>query len=324
MASGFLALLDDISVLARAAASSLDDLASAAMKASAKAAGVAIDDAAVTPQYVKGLEPKRELSVIKQITMGSLRNKFFIILPAAMIFSTWAPWILPVFLILGGSYLAFEGAEKVLGWCGIHLHEEVTAELKAESPEALERKIVAGAVRTDLVLSAEIMLITLANVEVVGFWPRLGVLCIVAVVMTIAVYGVVAILVKMDDIGMVFAKSKAGLLASLGRGIVKGMPLVFSFLSVVGTVAMLWVGGHIVAKSLSDLGFTPFYDVSHWIIESLTSLGPVVAWFGDTIYSAILGLALGLILVAVMFGINKVRRPNAVAVPLAEDQLSKD
>lgn len=316
MASGFFALLDDISVLAKAAAASVDDLASAAMKASAKAAGVVIDDAAVTPQYVKGIEPKRELSVIKRITMGSLRNKFFIILPAAMLFSTFAPWILPVFLILGGSYLAFEGAEKVLGWCGVHLHHEAAAELKAENPEELERKIVSGAVRTDLVLSAEIMLITLANVEVEGFWPRLGVLSIVAVVMTAAVYGVVAILVKMDDIGMVFAKSKAGLLASLGKGIVKAMPMVFNLLSIVGTIAMLWVGGHIVAKSLFDLGFSPLYDVSHWIIESLASLGPVVAWFGDTIYSAILGLVLGLILVAAVFAINKARHRTAAPVPV--------
>lgn len=121
MASGFLALLDDIAVLAKAAASTVDDLASAAMKASAKAAGVVIDDAAVTPQYVRGIEPKRELSIIKRITIGSLRNKFLIILPAAMVFSTWAPWILPIFLILGGSYLAFEGGEKVLGWFGVHL-----------------------------------------------------------------------------------------------------------------------------------------------------------------------------------------------------------
>lgn len=313
MSSGFLALLDDIAVLAKAAASSVDDLASAAMKASAKAAGVVIDDAAVTPQYVRGIEPKRELSVIKRITIGSLRNKFFIILPAAMVFSTWAPWILPIFLILGGSYLAFEGAEKVLGWFGVHLHAESKEETKAADPVEFERNIVSGAVRTDLVLSAEIMLITLANVDVESFWERLGVLVIVAFVMTALVYGVVALLVKMDDIGMVLARSKAGMVAKLGRGTVKAMPKVFALLSIVGTVAMLWVGGHIVIKSLSDLGFAPLYDFSHWIIESLSQLGGVVAWFGDTIYSAIFGLSLGLLLVGAIIAVNKMRHRNTVA-----------
>lgn len=313
MASGFLALLDDIAVLAKAAASTVDDLASAAMKASAKAAGVVIDDAAVTPQYVRGIEPKRELSIIKRITIGSLRNKFLIILPAAMVFSTWAPWILPIFLILGGSYLAFEGGEKVLGWFGVHLHEESKEEAKSADPVEFERTIVSGAVRTDLVLSAEIMLITLANVDVQSFWERLGVLAIVAVVMTVLVYGVVALLVKMDDIGMVLAKSKAGIVAKFGRGTVKAMPKVFSLLSIVGTVAMLWVGGHIVIKSLSDLGFTPLYDLSHWILESLSHLGGVVAWFGDTFYSAIFGLALGLLLVGSMTVFNKLRHRKAAA-----------
>lgn len=307
MSSGFLALLDDIAVLAKAAAASIDDLATAAMKASAKAAGVVIDDAAVTPQYVQGIDAKRELPVIKKITMGSLRNKFLIILPAAMVFSTWAPWILPIFLILGGSYLAYEGGEKVLGWFGVHLHHESKAEIKAQDPVEFERTLVAGAVRTDLVLSAEIMLITLANVDVETFWERLGILAIVAVVMTIAVYGVVAILVKMDDIGLMLARSKAGFTAKLGRGIVKGMPKVFSTLSIVGTVAMLWVGGHIVIKSLSDLSFTPLYDFSHWIISSLAHLGSVISWLGDTVYSAIFGVTLGLVLVGVHMGITKVR-----------------
>lgn len=308
MATGFLALLDDIAVLARTAAASLDDLATAAVKASAKSAGVVIDDAAVTPQYVQGVSPQRELAVIKRITMGSLRNKFFFILPAAMVFTTWAPWILPIFLIAGGAYLAFEGAEKVLGWFGVHLHGDKESLTTAENPEEFENKLVAGAVRTDLILSAEIMLITLSNVEVDGFVDRLIILIIVAVLMTAVVYGAVAILVKMDDIGLVLAGSRSGVIGATGRGIVKVMPKVFTVLSVVGTIAMLWVGGHIFAKSLSDLGAHFFYNIAHDVAHALEPFGgAVAAWFGDTIYSAVLGIVLGLAIVGVVTLIGKIR-----------------
>ena len=313
MASGFLALLDDISVLARAAASSLDDMAGAAMKASTKAAGVVIDDAAVTPQYVQGLEPRRELPIIKRITLGSLRNKFFIVLPAAMIFSTWAPWILPIFLILGGTYLAFEGAEKVLGWCGVHLHHDAVQVNQARNTQEFEDKTVAGAVRTDLVLSAEIMLISLANVDAQSFWERLGILSIVAIVMTVVVYGVVAILVKMDDVGLHLAKSKAGALAAFGRGLVTGMPKVFTALSIIGTLAMLCVGGHIVIKSAADLGWTPLYDFAHLLSASVAHFGRVPPWCADTLYSAVVGLAWGLVVVGVVVLIGKVRHRGQVA-----------
>ncbi len=311
MASGLFALLDDIAVLAKAAASSLDDMAAAAMKASAKSVGVVIDDAAVTPQYVQGIAPSRELPVVKRITLGSLRNKFIFILPVALILTTWAPWALPVLLIFGGSYLAFEGAEKFLAWFGVHLHEEKKNPLEVvENSEEFENKLVGGAVRTDLILSTEIMLIALSNVGHHPFWEQVGILAIIALVMTAGVYGVVALLVKMDDIGLRMSKSNRKLTPIIGRGLVKAMPHVFTVLSVVGTIAMLWVGGHIFAKSLSDLGFTPLYDVAHDIAHWAEGFaGSVGAWIGDTAYSAVVGLVLGLVIVGVVYVVGRIRHP---------------
>lgn len=313
VASGFLALLDDISVLARSAAASVDDLATQAVKASAKSLGVVIDDAAVTPQYVRGVSPKRELAVIKRITLGSLRNKFLFILPAAMVFTTWAPWVLPIFLICGGLYLAFEGAEKVLGWFGVHLHGEGPKAVVTSDPNQFENQLVSGAVRTDLILSAEIMLITLANVTADGFWNRLGVLAIVALMMTALVYGVVAILVKLDDIGLAMVKHGTKLGAALGNGIVKAMPGVFSVISVVGTIAMLWVGGHIVVQSLFDLGWSAPHDALSWVADLVRSAGGVVVWLADTFISAVIGIGLGLIAVLLITSVHKLRTGAKVA-----------
>lgn len=310
MASGFFALLDDIALLAKAAASSVDDMTAAAMKASAKSIGVVIDDAAVTPQYVQGIAPSRELPVVKRITMGSLRNKFLIILPVALLLTTFAPMVLPVLLILGGSYLAFEGAEKVLGWFGIHLHgdDKKTDIDTVKNEKEFEDSLVGGAVRTDLILSTEIMLIALSNVGHHPFWEQVGILAIIAVIMTVGVYGVVALLVKMDDLGLKLSTRPRKVSAAVGRGLVKGMPYVFEILSIVGTIAMLWVGGHIFAKSLYDLGFTPLYDVAHHIAEWFRGFsGGVGAWIGDTLYSAVVGLIWGLIIVGVVALIGKIR-----------------
>jgi len=314
MASGFFALLDDIALLAKAAASSLDDMASAAVKASAKSVGVVIDDAAVAPQYVQGIAPARELPVVRRITFGSLRNKFLIILPLALLLSTFAPKVLPILLIIGGSYLAFEGAEKLLGWFGIHLHgEDKKSELEqVKNSSEFEDKLVGGAVRTDLVLSTEIMLIALSNVGEHSFWSQVGILAIIAVIMTVGVYGVVALLVKMDDVGLHLSRSSLRGTAAVGRGLVKGMPYVFEVLSVVGTIAMLWVGGHIFAKSLSDLGFTPLYDgahhVAHWF-EGFS--GGIGSWVGDTVYSAVIGTAWGLLIVGAVTLIGKLTHRRA-------------
>ena len=284
----------------------VDDILSAAMKASAKAAGVVIDDAAVTPQYVQGLTPARELPVVGKIALGSLVNKFVIIIPIALLLTAFAPWVLPYLLILGGSYLCFEGAEKVLEWFGVqHGH--------ADEGARDERKLVLGAVRTDLILSTEIMLISLASLDKgLGIWSTLAILAVIALVMTVAVYGAVALLVKVDDIGLKMAKNPAQRVRHTGTRIVRSMPAVFRFISVLGTVAMLWVGGHLVRINPGGAGLHAPADVLHAVEHALEPLGGFVVWVVDTIISAIAGLVWGLVIVGVVLGIAKLfgRKPS--------------
>ena len=284
----------------------VDDILSAAMKASAKAAGVVIDDAAVTPQYVQGLTPARELPVVGKIALGSLVNKFVIIIPIALLLTAFAPWVLPYLLILGGSYLCFEGAEKVLEWFGVqHGH--------ADEGARDERRLVLGAVRTDLILSTEIMLISLASLDKgLGIWSTLAILAVIALVMTVAVYGAVALLVKVDDIGLKMAKNPAQRVRHTGTRIVRSMPAVFRFISVLGTVAMLWVGGHLVLINLGEVGLHAPADVLHAVEHALEPLGGFVVWVVDTIISAIAGLVWGLVIVGVVLGIAKLfgRKPS--------------
>lgn len=284
----------------------VDDILSAAMKASAKAAGVVIDDAAVTPQYVQGLTPARELPVVGKIALGSLVNKFVIIIPIALLLTAFAPWVLPYLLIVGGSYLCFEGAEKVLEWFGVqHGH--------ADEGARDERKLVLGAVRTDLILSTEIMLISLASLDKgLGIWSTLAILAVIALVMTVAVYGAVALLVKIDDIGLKMAKNPAQRVRHTGTRIVRSMPAVFRFISVLGTVAMLWVGGHLVLINLGEVGLHAPADVLHAVEHALEPLGGFVVWVVDTIISAIAGLAWGLVIVGVVLGVAKLfgRKPS--------------
>jgi uncharacterized protein len=284
----------------------VDDILSAAMKASAKAAGVVIDDAAVTPQYVQGLTPARELPVVGKIALGSLVNKFVIIIPIALLLTAFAPWVLPYLLILGGSYLCFEGAEKVLEWFGVqHGH--------ADEGARDERKLVLGAVRTDLILSTEIMLISLASLDKgLGIWSTLAILAVIALVMTVAVYGAVALLVKIDDIGLKMAKNPAQRVRHTGTRIVRSMPAVFRFISVLGTVAMLWVGGHLVLINLGEVGLHAPADVLHAVEHALEPLGGFVVWVVDTLISAVAGLIWGLVIVGVVLGIAKLfgRKPS--------------
>ena len=222
----------------------VDDVLTAALKASAKTAGVVIDDAAVTPQYVQGLTPARELPVVWRIALGSLFNKFVIIIPLALLLSAFAPWVLPFLLIIGGTYLCFEGAEKVTEWFGAH-HASEAAEPRDE------RKLVFGAIRTDLILSTEIMLIALDSLDPdFGIWMTLGALVAIGLGMTVLVYGTVALLVKIDDIGLRLMKSPTRSVRRTGARIVASMPAVFRVISIVGTVAMLWVGGHLVIANL--------------------------------------------------------------------------
>ncbi|MGB4779645.1 DUF808 domain-containing protein [Microbacterium sp.] len=277
----------------------VDDILSAALKASAKSAGVVIDDAAVTPQYVQGLTPARELPVVGRIALGSLANKFLIIIPIALLLTAFAPWVLPWLLIVGGTYLCFEGAEKVLEWFGFHHgHEEEGARD--------EKRLVAGAIRTDLILSTEIMLIGLSNIDPgLGFWMRLAVLVLIALAMTALVYGAVALLVKLDDIGLKMAKNPSERVRHTGTRIVRSMPAVFRVISIIGTVAMLWVGGHLVLANLGEVGWHAPIDLLHGVEHALEPWGPVIVWIGDTLISAIAGLAVGLVIVGVVLVIGK-------------------
>ncbi|WP_298742225.1 DUF808 domain-containing protein [uncultured Microbacterium sp.] len=284
----------------------VDDILSAAMKASAKTAGVVIDDAAVTPQYVQGLTPARELPVVGKIALGSLANKFLIIIPIALLLTAFAPWVLPFLLIIGGAYLCFEGAEKVLEWFGFaHGH--------ADEGARDEKKLVLGAVRTDLILSTEIMLISLASLDAgMGIWTTLAVLAVIALMMTVIVYGAVALLVKIDDIGLKMAKSPDVRVRHTGTRIVRSMPAVFRVISIIGTVAMLWVGGHLVLANLDEVGVHLAGDLIHGVEHLLEPLGSVIVWIGDTIVSAIAGLILGLVIVGIVLGIGRLigRRPS--------------
>ncbi|SNS53047.1 DUF808 domain-containing protein [Rhodococcoides kyotonense] len=304
MAGGLVALLDDVAALARLAAASIDDVGAATGRATAKAAGVVIDDAAVTPQYVRGLAAERELPIIKKIAIGSLRNKLLIILPIALLLSQFLPWLLTPILMLGGCYLAYEAVHKIWGALfghGDH-HEE------DDGPRD-EDSVVSGAVRTDLILSAEIMVIALDTIASEGFWSRLIILAVVAVVITVVVYGVVGLIVKMDDIGLRLAEKSSGFVEKFGRGLVKAMPKVMSFLGVVGTAAMLWVGGHILLVGIDELGFHPLYELVHHgedAVHDIAGIGPVLAWIVNTLASALLGLVVGTIIVAAQLGVSKV------------------
>ncbi|GGA69049.1 ABC transporter [Pseudoclavibacter endophyticus] len=277
----------------------VDDILSAALKASSKSAAVVVDDAAVTPQYVRGLSPARELPVVGKIALGSIGNKFVIIIPFALLLTAFAPWVLPYLLIIGGVYLCFEGAEKVLEWFGVgHAHHEEGARD--------EKKLVWGAIRTDLILSTEIMLISLANLDTsAGFWFTLAALAVIAIAMTVIVYGAVALLVKIDDIGLKLATGDAKGLRHTGVRITRSMPVVFRIISVIGTVAMLWVGGHLVILNAGEVGVPFAIDALHALEHVLEPAGPIVVWFGDTLVSAIAGLVVGAAIVGVIMGIGR-------------------
>ncbi len=310
MAGGLVALLDDVAVLARAAAASIDDVGVAAVKAGAKAAGVVIDDAAVTPQYVRGLAAQRELPIIKRIAIGSLRNKFLIILPAILLLSQFVPWLLTPILMLGGAYLCYEGAEKV--WHKIAHSDDHAAEEKAPD----EKTLISGAVRTDLILSAEIMVITLNEVIDEPFWSRLAILAVVALVMTVAVYGAVGLIVKMDDVGLRLGEN-SGPVAAFGNGLVKAMPKVLTGLTVIGTAAMLWVGGHILLVGTDELGLHFLYSAVHHMEEAAHdatgALGGVIGWLVNTFFSAVLGFLVGALIVLVMTFTTHRRKPATEA-----------
>ncbi|EWT00842.1 ABC transporter [Intrasporangium oryzae NRRL B-24470] len=299
MAGGLVALLDDIAALVKLAAASVDDVGAAAARASVKATGVVVDDTAVTPRYVQGLEPERELPIIKRIAFGSLRNKLLIILPVAMLLSQFLPWLLTPILMVGGAYLCYEGAEKIWEAVSGHGADEEPAAVDGSQEDA----VVSGAIRTDFILSAEIMVIALNEVENEPFLSRGIILVFVALVITALVYGVVGLIVKMDDIGLRLAQRDSGLSQRVGRGLVKGMPVLLEVLSVVGIAAMLWVGGHILLVGIDELGWHAPYDLVHHLEEAVhgvAGVGGVLGWLVNTLASALLGLVVGAVIVAVM------------------------
>ncbi len=303
MSAGLFGLLDDVAAIARLAAASIDDVGAASAKASAKAAGVVVDDTAVTPQYVAGVAAERELPIIKKIAIGSLRNKILFILPAALLLSQFAPdWVLPVILICGGTFLAYEGAHKV--WEAVSGHHPEPQEAASEIGPEDEAAMVAGAIRTDFILSAEIMVIALDSVADEPFAARAAVLVVVALGITLLVYGVVGLIVKMDDVGLALAGRASKVAQTVGRGLVAFMPRLLSIIAVVGTAAMLWVGGHILLVQVDELGWHwPYAQVHHLEEEAahaVEAIGGVVSWLVNTALSAVVGLVVGAVVVLVM------------------------
>ncbi len=306
--SGLLALLDDVAGIAKIAAASVDDVAGQAAKAGAKAAGAVIDDAAVTPKYVHGFAAARELPIVGKIALGSIRNKLLFLLPAALILSAFAPWAIVPLLMIGGAYLCFEGAEKV--WHVLYPHApHADGHIDpggdpAGDPAHLEREKVTGAVKTDFILSAEIMTIALAALpEGQAVWLQALTLAVVAVGITVAVYGGVALIVKADDFGLWLARrGRFAPTRALGRGIVAVMPRFLSGLMVVGTAAMIWVGGSILLHGLAELGFAAPYDAIHHLAQAAAHAVPeraagLTEWAVTAACDGVLGLGLGLALI---------------------------
>lgn len=295
MASGLVALLDDVAAIAKVAAASLDDVSAAAGKAGAKAVGVVVDDTAVTPSYATGFTPDRELPIVWKISLGSLRNKFLFLLPGALLLSAFAPWAVTPILMLGGAYLAFEATEKILEAVR---HEDTADEAKelALGSAELEKAKVSGAIRTDLILSAEITAISLSSVTDRPLPVQATALALVGLLITAGVYGVVALIVKMDDIGLHFARSERRLVRRLGAALVRGMPTVLTWLSTIGTGAMLWVGGGILLHGLEHYHAPVLPELTHALTGPATHLplvGPAAGWLVFALLSAVLGLVVG-------------------------------
>ncbi|MBU8538038.1 DUF808 domain-containing protein [Falsiroseomonas tokyonensis] len=324
MSVGLIALLDDIAALAKVAAASLDDIGAQTLKAGAKAAGVVIDDAAVTPRYVVGFAAARELPIVGRIALGSLKNKLLFLLPGALALSLLAPWAITPLLMLGGAYLCFEGAEKVIEAIFPH-HGMMVSKSPglAEDDRTLEDQKIASAIQTDFILSAEIMAITLATVPEASFIGQAAVLAAVGISITVLVYGAVALIVKADDAGVAMAQTGSAPLRALGRGIVLGMPYLLKVLAIVGTAAMVWVGGGIILHGLEEYGLGGMAHALHAASDAaaaaMPAIGGAAAWFVTALGSGLLGLVLGAALVPVVEKLIlpawRRLRPGAKGVP---------
>ena len=300
MPTGLVALLDDVAAIAKVAAASLDDIGVAASRAGTKAAGVVIDDAAVTPRYVTGFDPARELPMIWKIANGSIKNKLLFLLPAAVLLGQFAPFLIPFILIIGGLFLCYEAAEKVLEL--FHIDETTKHEKPAimEGP-GREDVMVAGAIRTDFILSAEIMAISLSEVTDQVWWQQAIILALIGVVITIGVYGAVALIVKMDDVGLHMAKNNEGALASFGRGLVAFMPNLLVAISIIGTLAMAWVGGGLLVHNIAVIGWHGPEALIHWIASPIVGLGSeniagFLDWLVFAVLSGVIGVAIGAVI----------------------------
>jgi predicted DNA repair protein MutK len=301
MAGGLVGLFDDVAALAKLAAASVDDVGMAAARASMKAAGVVVDDAAVTPAYVQGLAADRELPIIKKIALGSLRNKLVFILPVALLLSSVAPTLVEIILMFGGCFLAYEGAHKVIHALRRDDHDHgVPAVVEGVDVEA---KTVAGAIRTDFILSAEIMVISLKEVIDEPVLSRGVILALVGVLITVVVYGAVALIVKMDDIGLKLVQRPSAGSQRTGHLLVVGMPRVLAWLSVIGTAAMLWVGGHILLVGFDELGWAWPYHLVHDLehtVRDVPAVSGVLSWLVNTLASAIVGFVVGAVIAVVV------------------------
>lgn len=313
--SGLLALLDDVAALAKVAAASFDDVAAQSFKAGAKAAGVVIDDAAVTPAYVTGFAAERELSIVGRIALGSLKNKLLFLLPAALVLGAFAPWAITPLLMLGGAYLCYEAAEKIL-------HAIRPADTQHAEAAISEDARVSGAIKTDFILSAEIMALTLATVADVPFVEQAVVLAIVGSLITMLVYGSVALIVKADDAGVALSRVRGpagafGFLGSVargtGRGLVRGMPVFLRILAAIGTAAMIWVGGGIVIHSLEVFGLDAPAHAAHAAASAAGVALPNIAGAAEWLVGATVSGAAGLVIGAALIPLVQ-----HVAVPLSD------
>jgi predicted DNA repair protein MutK len=305
MPSGLIALLDDVATIAKLAAASLDDVGAAAGKASAKAAGVVVDDTAVTPRYVAGLAPERELPIIGKIAWGSLKNKVLFLLPAALLLTALAPFLITPLLMIGGAYLAFEATEKIVEKI-LHDHEHEDDLLNTNGdPRELEKLQVSGAIRTDFILSAEIMAIALASIAHLTLLTTAIALLVVALCVTAGVYGVVALIVKLDDIGLHMADRRNSNTRAFGAALVHLVPKLLTALSAIGTAAMLWVGGGILVHGLEDMHLLvavpeTIHHVAHAAAEASGAVAPAVSWLVNALGGAVVGFVVGGIIAAVV------------------------
>ena len=310
MPSGLIALLDDVATIAKLTAASLDDVAGAAGRAGTKAAGVVIDDTAVTPRYVVGLAPERELPIIGKIAWGSIKNKILFLLPLALLLTAFAPFLTTPLLMIGGAYLAFEATEKILEKLRHeHEHEEQLVDAMCD-PRELEKMQVKGAIRTDFILSAEIMAIALASLDHLTLLTTALALVAVAVAITVGVYGTVALIVKLDDIGLHMAERSSAATRRFGNTLVHVVPKMLSGLAVVGTAAMLWVGGGILLHGLDELhlaGPIPHlvHEAAHAAGEATGALGGIVAWLVTALAGAVTGIVIGGVIVAIVRRFSK-------------------